>query len=226
MHKALDLVFTPSYDDELSRVISEGKLDQAHRIVSSMLLETRDFPIEIYTITLSRIMVTVQGLLPLMFDDENRPDIQQLFSRLEQTVFFDDALDCLDRIFQGIQQAFETQRSSRTLNLVTEMKGFIEEHYGNHELSLDLIADRFGFTPTYLGRVFRKTACKTILDHITEVRMARARDLLENTDLRVADIAVQVVYSDSSYFHRAFKRHHLVSPMMYRNTYLERRPSS
>jgi len=52
--------------------------------------------------------------------------------------------------------------------------------------------------------------------YLTRCRMARAAELLRGSDEGLSQIAVQVGYDSEFAFSRAFKRHHRISPGLYR----------
>ena len=65
-------------------------------------------------------------------------------------------------------------------------------------------------------QAFRSVMGVTPLQYVTRSRMLRARYLLRNTDLSVAEIAHIVGYPDELYFSRLFRKHTGVSPRLYR----------
>lgn len=52
--------------------------------------------------------------------------------------------------------------------------------------------------------------------------MVRAKELLENPNIKVLDIAERLGYSDNHYFSKAFKTYYNISPTQYRNECLNR----
>lgn len=56
----------------------------------------------------------------------------------------------------------------------------------------------------------------TIIDYLTDIRIAAAKQMLENSDLMVKEIAEKVGYQEASYFTRVFKKNTGVSPAEYR----------
>lgn len=73
-------------------------------------------------------------------------------------------------------------------------------------------------TRTMLRR-FRAETGQTPLDFLQAARVSRARQLLESTDLSVAEVARMVGYHDSSSFRRLFGRAVGQSPAQYRRTF-------
>ena len=56
----------------------------------------------------------------------------------------------------------------------------------------------------------------TLIDYLTKIRMQRALVLLEQTDLRIYEVAEKVGYKSQHYFCAAFKKILDVSPTDYR----------
>ena len=63
-----------------------------------------------------------------------------------------------------------------------------------------------------LKRGFRELYGKTIYAYIRELRMRNARELLENRDLSIGQIASEVGYVNTSHFARAFRKTYGINP--------------
>ena len=70
--------------------------------------------------------------------------------------------------------------------------------------------------PTTLKNMFKEIYGTSIAAHIREHRMEAAAQLLQSTDLSVADVARKVGYDSQSRFSDTFKRHFGVLPKEYR----------
>jgi len=78
------------------------------------------------------------------------------------------------------------------------------------------LARLVGVSTSHLGALFRDATGGGVLAYHTGLKMARARRLLDTTDLHVAEVAREVGYDDPFYFSRQFRRVHGVSPSDYR----------
>ncbi|MFZ9968123.1 MAG: helix-turn-helix transcriptional regulator [Steroidobacteraceae bacterium] len=74
------------------------------------------------------------------------------------------------------------------------------------------LAREVGINEAKLMRAFKHLYGRTIFDFAQQLRMERAKKLLEATDLSVTDIALEVGYEYSSNFTTAFKRHFGITP--------------
>lgn len=85
-------------------------------------------------------------------------------------------------------------------------------------LSLRDVADEVGMTAGHLTTLVRRRTGRTVGEWINEHRMRRARALLGDTDLPVAEVAARVGMADPGYFSRQFRRAHGRSPREWRRT--------
>lgn len=98
----------------------------------------------------------------------------------------------------------------------TRVNRYIEENYGDPELSVQAMAQDLGFTNTYLCSAYKKSSGNTINQQITRVRLEHSKELLPDPSLRLYDIAAAVGYADSNYFTRLFTREYGLTPKEYR----------
>lgn len=83
-------------------------------------------------------------------------------------------------------------------------------------LNLELLAEQIHFSPEYLSRYFKKNTGKNLSAYIMELRMAKAKQLLETTKLPVSEICYMCGYSSVSNFRKYFSKAFKMSPREYR----------
>lgn len=89
-------------------------------------------------------------------------------------------------------------------DITTYIVNEIHKSY-TQRLYLDAIAGQLKVTPEYAGNVFSRETGKSFSVYLRDVRIDKAKELLENTDLKMYEIAFKVGYSDEKYFCRVFK---------------------
>ena len=82
----------------------------------------------------------------------------------------------------------------------------------HRSLTVPELADAVNLSVAQLTRVFREATGKTPGAFLHDLRMQRARILLERTTLSVTEVMAQVGISDRSHFARDFRRAHGTSP--------------
>jgi AraC-like DNA-binding protein len=76
---------------------------------------------------------------------------------------------------------------------------------------------QFHFSSDYLSKLFAREYGRTPKEHLQELRVSLAMELLATTDMTVAQVAEAAGYSDLSVFYRAFKSRSGLSPSDWRN---------
>ncbi|GAB4304287.1 MAG: hypothetical protein Kow0091_05880 [Geminocystis sp.] len=69
-----------------------------------------------------------------------------------------------------------------------------------------------------LKRGFRQVFGTTVFGYLRQQRLIKAQQLLENTEMTIAQVSSHVGYSHGGHFAAAFKREFGVSPKMFRNS--------
>ena len=107
----------------------------------------------------------------------------------------------------------DLRRSNETV--LAEVFDVVQQRFAE-PLSLRDVAASVGMTPGYLTTLVRRRTGRTVVDWITEQRMAHARRLLTETDLPVGEVARRVGLPDQGYFARVFRRGNGMTPREWR----------
>lgn len=108
-----------------------------------------------------------------------------------------------------------TQLSGETLPpLLKRSLRLMEERY-REPLQQGDIAEELGISSSYLSQLFSKHGGMGFVDYLTEIRIGRAKELLEAGNLSIQEVSAAVGYQDPNYFSRLFKRVTGVSPSRY-----------
>ncbi len=104
---------------------------------------------------------------------------------------------------------------SRRERIIAEAKHFIENNY-SEPLSLHIVSESVFLSPNYLSSLFKEYTGFTFRDYLANVRIEKAKELLENINIRVAEISGKSGFDDPNYFSRVFKRITGFNPSEYR----------
>jgi two-component system response regulator YesN len=86
----------------------------------------------------------------------------------------------------------------------------------SEDISVEQIADAVQLNPAYLSRIFKQTTGKTVLEHLTLVRMEGSKILLCESTLNIHDVALRIGYNNTNSFIRFFRKYEGVTPGEYR----------
>ncbi|WP_310499862.1 helix-turn-helix domain-containing protein [Paenibacillus qinlingensis] len=132
----------------------------------------------------------------------------ELDRRLKQIIDFYDKI---------IAKTF-SKPESKSGTLVSFITDYIEKHY-EQDLYLEVIAGEIGLSAKYVSRMFKESTGTNISDYISLVRIAKARELLVNTDMKISDIADKIGIFSRTTFLRLFKKYEGISPNEYRSAH-------
>ena len=86
-----------------------------------------------------------------------------------------------------------------------------------HKLSLAEIAQHVYLNRTYISQLFTSQLGINFTNYLESIRMQKACELLQSTDLSVTEIAAATGYTSQSYFTKVFKKRQGIGPLQYRN---------
>ncbi|MDR6884072.1 response regulator [Bacillus sp. 3255] len=133
------------------------------------------------------------------------------------------AFDYLGRV-EDILFNLQNQEEERRANAII---GFIQKHIRDHlhnpdEISLMKLAELVYFNPSYLSRLFKQVTGTNLSDYISAARLAKAKALLENPNIKIQDVAEQVGYGTATNFTRYFRKAAHMTPLEYRATIMNK----
>jgi two-component system response regulator YesN len=97
---------------------------------------------------------------------------------------------------------------------------YVEEHL-QESLGMREVANRIHLNPSYFSALFKEQTGLTFSEYVTRSRLQRAKELLLQTRLPVADISDRVGYQTAKYFIKLFKEYEGKSPSQYRKDMTE-----
>jgi len=106
---------------------------------------------------------------------------------------------------------------SHTHKLVEAMFGYVHQHY-HRPVSLGEMASAMNMNASYLSALFSQTTGVTFHHYLEELRLARARDLLQDPVTRVCEVAYAVGYTSPNHFRDVFKARVGIPPSVWRET--------
>ena len=112
----------------------------------------------------------------------------------------------------------ETAQEEKTYSAqVREALQFVDSHLGE-AITMREVAEHIHTNASYFSVLFKEQTGLTFSDYLTRRRIQRAKELLTNTQLSIADIAEQVGYQTAKYFVKVFRSHENLSPSQYRQS--------
>lgn len=101
---------------------------------------------------------------------------------------------------------------------IYNIQDYINENY-MEDINLDSIENKFYINKYEVSRNFKKITGYNFKTYLILVRLSKAKDLLVNSNLTIAEIADRIGYCSESLFVRMFKKYENTTPTKYRRSY-------
>lgn len=118
----------------------------------------------------------------------------------------------------GAMEDILEERKQEESRPIRAAKAFIQENY-MHPITLEQVAGEVGFNASYFSTFFKKHCGVGFLEYLSELRIGRAKELLRDTGMSVAEICESVGYTDIKHFTHTFKKITGVKPTEFRKLY-------
>lgn len=126
------------------------------------------------------------------------------------------AYELITHLYDELEEGVPRKVPERTADLEQAI-GFCREHLSS-PVGVSDLADAAGYSRSHFGRRFRESEGISPSEFLRNERMASAAQLLADTDLPIAEIAVRAGYPDPSYFTKVFRRVYGVPPKAFRQS--------
>jgi len=124
-------------------------------------------------------------------------------------------------MFRAIQNFVEQTYHEADNKLIYSIEKYIQDNYNCADMSQMMMAEHFNLTTSYISRLFKRHLNINFKDYLTNYRIQKSVEFLEqNPNIKVADLAQQVGYDNTSRFIRNFKKIKESSPGEYKNKYI------
>ncbi|NLO38519.1 MAG: response regulator [Ruminiclostridium sp.] len=205
----------------LENVITKGNLDEVKEILKELeLLIIQNY--YLYDYDLKSFFYQLVSI-PVNILLKNNIRITEVFEEGFNINNIVNSMETIDefkkRYLQIIEKVISYLEKKSDLYIrkdIEKSKRFINNHYCDSSISLNMIAEKIGLTPAYVSKLFKQELGISYIDYITDLRINKAKELLGNDHYKVYEIAEMTGYTNTNYFISLFKKHVGVSPSEYR----------
>lgn len=157
---------------------------------------------------------------------DNSPDWQALGAKiqdkmeslLDKTIIVEqqtaEQVTELPQTYRKVVKSLTDRASLSPIVILT--RKYIERNFHRPDLTLGDVAEGVQVSPTYLSKQLKRELGLSFIDYLTEVRIRKAIQLMNDPLFKVYEIAESVGYSSQHYFSSAFKKVTGTSPMAYK----------
>ena len=108
-----------------------------------------------------------------------------------------------------------SKRAEKSGSIIETAKEYIRNNYSK-DISLDEVSGVVNISPYYFSKIFKEDTDENFIEYLTNIRIGKAKELLDTTEYSMKEICSMVGYSDPNYFSRSFKKNVGVTPTEYK----------
>ncbi len=219
-----EYAYPTSKESHMVDCIMSGNVKEAKATVCEILQGIYEYSFLVIGLTVSRLAMSLSLLVKEMQKGgflEMPPSVNSQIlaaTSLDEVENFQDTIDHFLQAIDIICDSMENRRDNKHTDLLQRINMLIEEHYSDPSCCLNSIAEIIHMSPAYVGRLYKHYTLKGVSEQINTVRLEHARRLLRvDKKLTVLEISRMVGFTSDSYFSKAFRKAHGMTPNEYRN---------
>ncbi len=177
-------------------------------------LGRQDIPFQSMRFHLFAIVSKLQGVY---FSAQGEDDRSKLFALMDGITDAKTPV-ALNAAFRDIMKFLcgaDGSRENYDNDIHMLIERYVQEHYGDSNLSLTQIAEYVGLSAKYVSKLFRLKTGQGLPDYINLVRVQKAKDILKTEKLTVNELSERVGYNNVKTFRRVFQKVERVNPSEY-----------
>ena len=146
---------------------------------------------------------------------ETLPVIEFCLAPLRQRPAASDLVQGVEPFLRMGAAVLRATNAAHDAGLAMNARVFIDEHYRENATDAR-VARALGVSRLVLERAFKRVYGQSVHDYLSDVRFARAQDLLRSSDLKVSAVAVEVGYKSHKNLYRLIKARTGMTPIRLR----------
>lgn len=172
------------------------------------------FVLELYFSVIAKILSYVKKV---GFSEDNafQTGVIKLYN-IAAFTSWEGAFENLYRVVRHVFTHVDTSIENKNEDVINKIKSYINNHLDG-DTSLYVLSNHVHLCPEHLLRVFKKQEGITVLQYINDLKLAKAKQMLSETDMQIKEIATKLGFTSSGYFGRFFKSKLGVTPNVYRD---------
>lgn len=140
---------------------------------------------------------------------------EHLWRRLDHRFGIKELLSIIEQVAAAVAERSGEKKKQSEIAM-ERVRLYLDNHI-YRDIALEEVASHAGLSTSYFSLLFKQTFGATFIEYVTRSRMERARQLLSETQLSVAQIARELGYAERRYFTKVFLKYTGDNPSDYRS---------
>lgn len=212
-----------SIEDELKLInsIKLGELEKAEKIINEVLdnnLSSKKISVHMAKCIMLDIISTFikvfnnEGLLNNSRILEDKDIVARIFKCKTLEDMKSELLELLK-----VACPYINEHNQKNNKLVQKVNSFILTNFADENLNVSTLADALGMNAKYISSFYKEATGNSIVDLINHVRIEKAKVLLKEEQMNIADTALKVGFTNSNALIRAFKKYIGITPGQFKD---------
>lgn len=202
-------------EQKLVNMACAGNKDEVRRILDTLYQEnfqTRMLSSSLEQYLMSDMKGTVMKSAQRM---EAAKGVMELFSIKSTRLQANEIYQMIRTAYELLCDEANERKKSHNSNLTGQLMEYIHSNYYLSDISVSHVASKFKISESYLSQFIKEQTGESFSDHVENLRIKHACELLKTRNISIEDIAKLVGYNSAYTFRRAFKRVTGVLPTQY-----------
>ena len=149
-------------------------------------------------------------------EDQSFPYILDVAGQLNRLTDLNAVITWLERFRNQVAEALETYKESRKEKYIELALEYIRGHY-KEKITLSRMSSLLNISQGHLSSIFKKQTGKNFSDYVTEVKIEKAKELIETYQYMMYEISDMLGFDTQYYFSAVFKKITGYTPKEYEN---------
>lgn len=201
--------------------LSTGHIDKVENEIHNLVQEIRGMP----DISCENIIQVFNQLISatIKYFVENNiaigrifPNVYNLYLEVAGKETLDDLEDYMINFYQKIHSVTQSVESNDKSN-EEKIFAYLNNNYKT-ELDFEKMARDLQISYSYIRKIVKSVTDKSVLDYINSLRINEGKRLLRQTNMTIAEIALNLGYNNVQSFNRFFKKYEGITPGEFRSS--------
>lgn len=178
--------------------------------------EISDYMKEIDTVMITGILWDVSRIFSI---DINKVLEEKDNKKKSIEDFSKQFLEDMKKRAESLPKPVQEKTSGYKKRDIVDVLSYVHEHYLDDNFSVKCMSAYFETSVSNLSHFFKKNMEVTISQYVEQIKLERAKEMLQSNDKKISEIAESLRYANSTAFIEMFKKYEGVTPGWYRENF-------
>ncbi|BBF43863.1 transcriptional regulator, AraC family [Lachnospiraceae bacterium KM106-2] len=214
-------IFEWDKQDEFLFRLEAGDITAVQALIEELFTlyeNTKDCNTHVIKYTFFQLENQLHTLISIYFEQSISTESASINNIFHSIYFLEELKSYYLQYFTQIASLLKSKNVYASKTLIEQVQYYTEHNY-NKNITLEFLSCLFYVNRSYLSHEFKLKTQLKYIDYLNEIRIRHAKDLLQNTDKKLYQIAKSVGYDNVKYFFRVFKKYTDQTPEQYRASF-------